>query len=261
MYPYGFGGAVASPGSACYGSAAEVRDLQIPTVPPDALVAATAAASPSAEHPAEHPGAWPSERLFGRASALKLGMWLFLLSDAFSFGGLLITYGVLRGAATVWWNPGEPGFGIGFTAALTFLLICSSLSMVLAVSYTRAGERGRALGMLALTALGGIAFLIGQVHEYFGIGGAGLIEAGLRFGASQRATTFYVITSFHGAHVTAGVVILLVALVRLMRTSPAALPQRADFIESVGLFWHFVDLVWILVFTFIYLVPEAGPTG
>ncbi|HEY0708317.1 MAG TPA: cytochrome oxidase subunit III, partial [Polyangia bacterium] len=105
---------------------------------------------------------WPAERFVGRASALKLGMWLFLVSDAFSFAGLLIAYGVLRAAAPVWWPAGEPAFGIGFTAALTFLLICSSLSMALAVSAAHAGHRKRALGMIALTAVAGLLFLGGQ---------------------------------------------------------------------------------------------------
>jgi cytochrome c oxidase subunit III len=193
----------------------------------------------------------------GRASALKLGMWLFLLSDAFSFSGLLIAYGVLRGAASVWWPVGEPPFGIGFTAALTFLLICSSLSMALAVAGAREGRKGMTLAMLGLTIAGGALFLVGQAHEYFGLVGDGLLAQGLRFGASHRATTFYVITSFHGAHVFTGVVLLLIMLIHAARTPKTALGLRADAIESVGLFWHFVDLVWILVFTFVYLIPTA----
>lgn len=198
---------------------------------------------------------WPAERFVGRASALKLGMWLFLVSDAFSFAGLLIAYGVLRAAAPVWWPAGEPAFGIGFTAALTFLLICSSLSMALAVSAAHAGHRKRALGMIALTAVAGLLFLGGQFHEYFGIGGDGLVAQGLRFGGSHRASTFFVITSFHAAHVLTGVILLLVALAR--GRGPR---DPSNLIESVGLFWHFVDLVWILVFTFVYLIP-ATPGG
>jgi cytochrome c oxidase subunit 3 len=188
----------------------------------------------------------------GRASALKLGMWIFLLSDAFSFGGLLITYGVLRAASGVWWAAGEPALGINFTAGLTFLLICSSVTMVMAVAASRAGQRRQTTMYLALTALGGVLFLLGQVHEYFGIASAGLLEQGLRFGGSHRATTFYVVTSFHGAHVLTGVIVLLVMLGRTLRQG-----LRPDAIESAGLFWHFVDLVWILVFTFVYLIPPA----
>jgi heme/copper-type cytochrome/quinol oxidase subunit 3 len=224
----------------------------------------TSAAPPadSAAHAAStQPVAWPAERFMGRASALKLGMWIFLLSDAFSFGGLLISYGVLRAAAGRWWPPGEPALGITFTAGLTFLLICSSVTMVMAVAAARVGQRRQTAGFLALTALGGLLFLLGQVHEYFGIGGAGLLEHGLRLGGSHRATTFYVITSFHGFHVATGVVVLLVMLGRTLRAPAAsaagAARLPADAIESAGLFWHFVDLVWILVFTFVYLIPPA----
>jgi cytochrome c oxidase subunit III len=189
----------------------------------------------------------------GRASALKLGMWIFLLSDAFSFGGLLISYGVLRAGSARWWPRAEPALGINFTAGLTFLLICSSVTMVMAVAASRAGQRRQTAVYLALTALGGVLFLLGQVHEYFGIASAGLLEQGLHFSGSHRATTFYVITSFHGAHVLTGVIVLLVMLGRTLR-----LGIRADAIESAGLFWHFVDLVWILVFTFVYLIPPAA---
>jgi cytochrome c oxidase subunit 3 len=199
---------------------------------------------------------WPAERFVGRASALKLGMWLFLVSDAFSFTGLLVAYGVLRAAAPVWWPASEPDFGIGFTATLTFLLICSSLSMALGVSAARAGRRNRATVMIALTALAGALFLVGQFHEYFGIGGDGLIAEGLRLGGSHRASTFFVITSFHAAHVLTGVILLLVALVRSRGPRDAS-----NLVESVGLFWHFVDLVWILVFTFVYLIPASPGAG
>jgi cytochrome c oxidase subunit III len=208
----------------------------------------------NASHGEPHsPVQWPVDRYMGQASALKLGMWIFLLSDAFSFGGLLLTYAVLRGGASVWWPQGEPGLGINFTAGLTFLLICSSVTMVLAVAAAREGKRRQALGFLALTICGGLLFLAGQYHEYFGIASPGLIEQGLVFGQSHRATTFFVITSFHGAHVTAGVIYLSVVL---GRTALGKYDHgRYDGIEVAGLFWHFVDLVWILVFTFVYLIP------
>ncbi len=195
----------------------------------------------------------------GRASALKLGMWIFLVSDALSFGGLLLTYGVLRGGSETWWQPGEPALGINFTAGLTFLLICSSVTMVLAVAAAREANRKQMMVFLALTILGGILFLCGQYNEYFGIGGPGLIAEGLRFGQSHRATTFYCVTGFHGFHVFSGVVYLTVVLAR------TALGKhdngKYDAIEVVGLFWHFVDLVWILVFTFVYLIPARPPLG
>lgn len=199
---------------------------------------------------------WPAERLVGRASALKIGMWVFLLSDALSFAGLLISYGVLRAASAEWWPAGEPSFGINFTAALTFLLICSSLTMVMAVAAARENRRGQTLLFLGLTIIGGLGFLVGQYNEYFGLGGhPGLLAEGLRFGQSHRATTFYLVTSFHGLHVTAGVIYL--TIVFLLTAAGRYRNGRHDAIEVAGLFWHFVDLVWILVFTFIYLIPTA----
>lgn len=217
--------------------------------------------APSPHLPGHHagPAPWPVERLAGRASALKLGMWVFLLSDAFSFAGLLIAYGVLRAATPAWHPEGEPDLGINFTAGLTFLLICSSLTMVLAVAACRQRRRAAMLRYLGLTILGGVLFLTGQVHEYFGIGSAGLIEHGLRFGASHRATTFYLITSFHGLHVLSGVILLSVLFVRALRGCYDG--GDHDALESAGLFWHFVDLVWILVFTFVYLIPPAEGAG
>jgi cytochrome c oxidase subunit 3 len=201
--------------------------------------------------------AWPEDRHMGQASPLKIGTWIFLLSDAFSFGGLLLAYAILRGASTEWWPKGEPDLGINFTAGLTFLLICSSVTMVLAVLGAREGDRRATVRYLALTILGGVLFLLGQVHEYFGIGTAGLVERGLVFGGSARATTFYLVTSFHGFHVLSGVVLLAVMLARTLRGRYDG--RNHDALEAAGLFWHFVDLVWILVFTFVYLIPVEAP--
>ena len=196
------------------------------------------------------PVAWPADAQYGTATAGKIGMWIFLISDALSFAGLLIAYGILRGGAEVWRHPGEPHLGVNFTAGLTFLLICSSVTMVMAYAAATEGRRRQAAIWLALTAFGGILFLAGQYHEYFGIWSPGLSREGLVFGQSAYASTFYVVTSFHGAHVFTGVVYILTMLGLWLRGR-----TDAAHIELLGLFWHFVDLVWILVFTFIYLVP------
>jgi len=203
-----------------------------------------------AEHGSHGPTSWPRDPQFGVASAGKIGMWVFLVSDALSFAGLLIAYGILRGGSAVWRHPGEPALGINFTAGLTFLLICSSVTMVLAYAAATEGKRGQAAVWLALTALGGALFLTGQYQEYFGIWHPGLSKEGLVFGQSAYASTFYVITSFHGAHVLSGTIFILVTLAQWLR-------GRADAarVELLGLFWHFVDLIWILVFTFVYLIP------
>jgi len=191
----------------------------------------------------------PSDSAVGLATCGKIGMWIFLLSDAFSFGGLLLGYGILRGGATQWHSPGEPELGINFTAVLTFLLICSSVTMVMAVANAAEGNRSRVTMWLFLTALGGALFLTGQYQEYFGIWSHGLTKEGLTFGKSAYASTFYLVTSFHGAHVFSGTVYILITAIRSARGK-----ADANEVEILGLFWHFVDLIWILVFTFVYLL-------
>ena len=215
--------------------------------------------STAVEH-AHHDGPidWPEDAHYGTASAGKIGMWIFLLSDALSFGGLLLAYAILRGGTKgPWVAAGEPAFGIPFTAGLTFLLICSSVTMVLAHAAAVEGDRKKLVTFLALSALGGVLFLCGQAQEYFGVFhslgmGHGLIEEGLKFGGSARANTFFVTTSFHGAHVLTGTIYISIMAVR------SAMGKydhgNHNTIEILGLFWHFVDLVWILVFTFIYLL-------
>ncbi len=216
----------------------------------------SATATATAEHGGSAAHVLPPDAHFGSATTGKIGMWIFLLSDAFSFGGLLLGYGILRGGVTgvgadIWRHPGEPILGIPFTAGLTFLLICSSLSMVMAVAAATEGNRKSTVRWLALTALGGALFLAGQMQEYFGLftHGEGLIHEGLVFGHSAYASTFYVTTSFHGLHVLTGTIYILITLFRTM-----AGKTDSNDIEILGLFWHFVDLVWILVFTLIYLL-------
>jgi heme/copper-type cytochrome/quinol oxidase subunit 3 len=202
------------------------------------------------EHGHHGPIVWPKDEQYGEATPAKIGMWIFLLSDALSFAGLLLGYGILRGGHAVWRHEDEPLLGINFTALLTFLLICSSVTMVLAYAASAEGDRKKATFWLSLTALGGALFLCGQYQEYFGIVGHGLTKEGLIFGHSAYASTFYVVTSFHGFHVFSGVVYILITMFRNM-SGKATTSQ----IELLGLFWHFVDLVWILVFTLIYLIP------
>ncbi len=197
---------------------------------------------------------FPPDEYFGNATPGKIGMWIFLLSDAFMFGGLLLAYGILRGGADVWHHEGEPLLGINFTAGLTFLLICSSVTMVLAYAAAVEKNRKQATQFLALTALGGILFLCGQYQEYFGIVGHGLTKEGLTFGNSAYASTFYLVTSFHGCHVLTGVIILVTFLIKTLRGKGEVTVDECNAIEVVGLFWHFVDLIWILVFTLVYLL-------
>lgn len=177
-------------------------------------------------------------------------MWIFLVSDAFSFFGLLLAYGILRGESTAWHLPGEPSLSVLLGAALTAVLIASSVTIILAFEASQRGDRKQASLFLALTAALGVIFLIGQYAEYFGIFQPGLTKEGLVFGKSGYASTFYVITSFHALHVFSGTVYILFILFRNI----AGRASTGEF-ELLGLFWHFVDLIWIFVFTLIYLVP------
>ena len=202
---------------------------------------------------------WPEDAWVGNASLGKVGMWVFLLSDALTFAGFLLAYGILRGGADQWVMPGEPiEFGINFTAGLTFLLICSSVTMVMAYASCVEDDRKSATKWLFATAFGGTLFLCGQMQEYFGafefiFNHEGLIADGLIFGNSHRASTFYLITGFHGLHVLTGTVYLYIMAFRTMMGKYDG--GNYNHIEICGLFWHFVDLIWILVFTFIYLIP------
>lgn len=219
-------------------------------------------------HTAPLPHEYPIDEQFGRASLGKMGMWFSLLSDAFSFSGFLLAYGILRGGSDTWrCTPElaaktgclvEPELGINFTAGLTFLLICSSVTMVLAFAAMVEKNKKGVLTWLGLTILGGMLFLCGQLQEYWGtfeflFGHPGLIEEGLRFGQSHYATTFYCITSFHGMHVTAGVIYLTVIWARVAMGKYDH-DWNYNHLEIAGLFWHFVDLVWIMVFTLVYLI-------
>jgi len=193
---------------------------------------------------------WPRDAQYGTASPGKLGMWIFLVSDAFSFGGLLIAEGILRAGSATWIEPGEPPLGVIFTAGLTFLLICTSFTNVLAWAAAAEGRRRAASVLLALTAAGGLLFLLGQYQEWFGLWAPGLVHEGLVLGRSARASTFYVITGYHGLHVAVGVAYILAVLARFLRGTATARD-----IEILGLYWCFVDFVWVFVFSFVYLMP------
>jgi len=194
----------------------------------------------------------PAESPLTPESWGKLGMWIFLAGDAMSFGGLLAGYGALRAGATDWPNPLEV-LGINLTAFMTFLLICSSVTMVKALSAIRRGNQQGLRNFLLLTILGGVTFLGLQAYEWTHL----ITEQQVTFtsnpyGSYLFGTTFYAITGFHGAHVTGGVIYLSLVLLNGMRGRYSA--ENYSTVENAGLYWHFVDLVWILVFTFVYLI-------
>jgi heme/copper-type cytochrome/quinol oxidase subunit 3 len=165
-------------------------------------------------------------------------MWTFLATDAMGFGGLFIAYGVLRVHAQSWPDPRDR-LPIVPAALMTFALLASSLTMTFAA---RAETRGRRLGWLAATFALGLMFLSGALSEYLHLAAT----PGMGLSSDLFASTFYVLTGYHGLHVLAGVV-ALGFLARRDVTGKA--------LETMALYWHFVDLAWMPIFTFLYLVP------
>ncbi len=190
---------------------------------------------------------------FGGVDKKKLAMWLFLGSDAMGFTGLLGAYAVLRLSAGAGWVPMDPATNEAhklpqiLTGINTFLLICSSVTMVLALKNLRAGNMGRFKGFLFATMMGGVGFLSIQAFEW-----THMIHSGVTAPSSLFGATFYMLTGYHGFHVLGGVVLLAWASLRARK----GIYTQQNFvgIEVVGLYWHFVDLVWILLFTLIYLL-------
>ena len=178
----------------------------------------------------------------------KLGMWVFLAADAMSFGGLIVGYGLLRHASANWPVPSKV-LGISLTAFMTFLLICSSVTMVLALAGIQSGDMKRFRNFLSLTILGGLVFVGCQAYEWTHLITERLPELGISFTTHLFATTFFVLTGFHGMHVTGGVIYNASVLAACLRGR-----YGAKHVEIAGLYWHFVDLVWILIFTFVYLI-------
>src|SRR5437762_987948 len=177
----------------------------------------------------------------------KVGMWLFLVSDALTFGALLAAYGAMRNGSPDWPVPSHI-LGIPLTAFNTFVLICSSVTMVKALSAIRHGNQAGLQKYLLGTILGGITFLSIQAYEWTHL----IKNEGLALRKDLFSATFFTITGFHGFHVTCGVIYLGVILALARRGHFSA--ENNHRVEVAGLYWHFVDLVWILVFTFVYLV-------
>jgi heme/copper-type cytochrome/quinol oxidase subunit 3 len=178
----------------------------------------------------------------------KLGMWLFLAGDAMSFGGLIVGYGILRHASASWPVPAEV-LGINLTALMTFVLIVSSVTMVQSLAAIQNGDLPRFRKFMGFTILGGAFFLGCQAYEWTHLIGHTLPEHNLFFSTNLFATTFFVLTGFHGMHVTGGVIYNICVLLAVNRGR-----YEAKHVEIAGLYWHFVDLVWILIFTFVYLI-------
>jgi cytochrome c oxidase subunit 3 len=199
----------------------------------------------------------------------KLMMWYFLMSDAFTFGAFLISYGTIRFSTNGWPDPNEvfqsfPGLGSGlplmFVSLMTFILIVSSVTMVQAVKAGHQMNKQKVVFNLILTILGGIAFLSCQAWEWHHLHSEGawwganpFPNADGTISSTNFTNYFFTITGFHGFHVFSGVIINIVMLIMTLNDT---FQKRGHYlmIEKAGLYWHFVDLVWVFVFTCFYLI-------
>ncbi len=217
----------------------------------------------------DHDDAHGGHRTSLGLSNMKLAMWLFLGSECLLFGALISTYLLSKArfvTEVVAGNPlvtstmpaeliqefaesqsVEPMYDIPFTSASSFILLMSSLTMVLAHKAT-VEDNGQNKIWLSATALLGSIFIAGQVYEFTAFYREGLTYTGNLFGSA-----FYTLTGFHGAHVTGGILMLLSLVYMAFRGKLRS--DRAETVELVGLYWHFVDIVWVLIFTIVYLIP------
>ena len=192
----------------------------------------------------------------------KAMMWIFLLSDTFIFSVFLVSYMTVRISTTdPWPNPSEV-FGLTvfgqsvpllLIAIMTFVLITSSGTMALAVNMGYRKAKNATFWLMTATAVLGATFVGMQAFEW-----TKLIMEGVRpwenpFGAAQFGSSFFMITGFHGMHVSAGVIYLMVVALRVKRGVYERRGNNYEIVEITGLYWHFVDLVWVFIFAFFYL--------
>jgi cytochrome c oxidase subunit 3 len=189
-----------------------------------------------------------------RVGHRKLGMWLFIMSDSLTFGALLVVYSYVRAASDKWPKPFPFVPSIIFSTSMTLVLLSSSLTMVFAVAASKQGKRGTARKWIVATMVLGLTFIVLHLMEWNHLIGEGLQpfklpaewaakwpEASPLFGS-----TFFGITGLHMFHVLTGVIYLGVVAARIKKLN--------DDVEVAGLYWHFVDLVWMFVFPLIYLL-------
>ena len=176
----------------------------------------------------------------------KMAMWVFIGSECMFFGSLIATYLSYKGRSLVGPTP-EEILNIPLTSVSTFVLLMSSLAMVLALDGVQRGSRREGGFWLLAVMVLGAGFLGFQVYEFTHFYHEGLTLEQNLFGA-----TFFVLTGFHGAHVTVGVIWMTTLFLQLLRGKLP--PERSLDVEVAGLYWHFVDVVWIVIFTVVYLI-------
>ncbi|WP_240618220.1 cytochrome c oxidase subunit 3 [Halomonas heilongjiangensis] len=213
---------------------------------------------------------WSADRRVFDVPWGKAMMWIFILSDVFIFACFLVGYMVLRMSTVEPWPDASEVFALTvggqsipllLIAIMTFILISSSGTMALAVKYGYEKDRRKTAVLLLLTALLGATFVGMQAFEWTVLIGEGVRPWGNPWGAAQFGAVFFLITGFHGTHVTFGVIFLIIMTAKVLRGSlddqrPGFLTGRKgryEMVETLGLYWHFVDLVWVFIFAFFYL--------
>jgi cytochrome c oxidase subunit 3 len=205
---------------------------------------------------------WSADKATFRVPWGKAMMWIFLLSDTFIFSCFLTSYMNVRISTPIDWPNASAVFSLTIfginmplilIAIMTFVLITSSGTMAMAVNYGYRGDRGRAAALMLMTGGFGAIFVGMQAFEW-----TKLIAEGVRpwqnpFGAEQFGASFFMITGFHGLHVSAGVAYLVIVALKVLRGDYERGGGNYEIVEIAGLYWHFVDLVWVFIFAFFYL--------
>ncbi|MCH8201715.1 MAG: heme-copper oxidase subunit III family protein [Proteobacteria bacterium] len=206
---------------------------------------------------------WSSDqRAFKNVPWGKAMMWIFLVSDTFIFSCFLVSYMTVRISTTVPWPIPSEVFALSFggepiplilIAIMTFILISSSGTMAMAVNFGYRRDRKKTAALMIVTALFGVAFVSMQAFEWTKL----IFEEGVRpwgnpMGAAQFGSTFFMITGFHGLHVSVGVIYLTTVAIKVLKGDYEA-RGNYQIVEITGLYWHFVDLVWVFIFALFYL--------
>ena len=192
---------------------------------------------------------WGGDALPYSVGHKKLGMWLFIISDSLTFSALLIGYSYVRVASPNWPTPFHLWPTIAMATLMTFCLLSSSLTMVLGVNAASREDRPAAVRWILFTILGGLSFIVLHANEWRGLLAEGVSLFSNPWGTPLFGATFFGLTGMHMFHVATGVVYLAVMAVGVQRKR-----FNAEHVEVCGLYWHFVDLVWMFIFPLVYLL-------
>jgi cytochrome c oxidase subunit 3 len=191
--------------------------------------------------------------------AAKQGMWIFLVTEVLMFGGLFVAYGIFRGLYTEMFHEAHHYLAVKMGMINTFVLITSSLTMVLAVSTAQKGQKNKSIGLLVVTLLLACCFLVVKYFEYAHKFHDGLLPGALFTNTELKHpkaplffSLYFMMTGLHGIHVLIGMGIMIWMIIRSLKNEFS--PQFFTPVELTGFYWHFVDLVWIYLFPLLYLV-------